>query len=222
MVKLGDLVGALLADAAQARVHADLEAVRIAEAYSANELLRNLPVPRFRLPDITVDLPVLIARLDAGGKPGAEAPDAKNMLRATREALAAGGIRIGTAARDRIVAALVERAKQLVAREPDAPIPPSQAASALAAEFESGVLENADVKSDDSKVGLAREALRRSMQALWAGRVGAASSLQVLTTAAEIKAHQNPESVVHVRLTITEDAYEIVRRDDGSYVLGPE
>ena len=63
--KLGDVIGAMLADVAKARVRADVEALRIAEAYSRDPLLKHLSVPRFRLPDMVVDLPVLVSGVDA-------------------------------------------------------------------------------------------------------------------------------------------------------------
>ena len=44
-----------------------------------------------------------------------------------------------------------------------------------------------------------------------------------MVTAGEIKAHADSDSLVRVRLTISEDAYEVVPRDDGpGYYLTPE
>lgn len=43
-----------------ARMQADLETVRLAELYSAHPLLRTMPVPHMRLPDVDLDIPVLI------------------------------------------------------------------------------------------------------------------------------------------------------------------
>ena len=54
-----------------ARVQADLEAVRIAELYANHPLLKHMPVPRFRLPTVRFDVPVLISgeEADSGGTP---------------------------------------------------------------------------------------------------------------------------------------------------------
>ena len=49
-----------------ARVQADLEAVRIAELYANHPLLKHMPVPRFRLPSVHLDIPVLIRGEDEG------------------------------------------------------------------------------------------------------------------------------------------------------------
>lgn len=43
-----------------ARVQADLESVRVAELYANHPLLKHMPVPRFRLPSVHLDIPVLI------------------------------------------------------------------------------------------------------------------------------------------------------------------
>ena len=65
MPYLGDYLGHLLSEIATARVQADLETVRMAELYASHPLLRHLPVPRFRLPTLTLDVPVVIKDVEA-------------------------------------------------------------------------------------------------------------------------------------------------------------
>ncbi len=60
MPNLGDYLGQLLSEITTARMHADLEAVRVAELYASHPLLRNMPVPHFRLPEVELDVPVVI------------------------------------------------------------------------------------------------------------------------------------------------------------------
>jgi hypothetical protein len=43
-----------------------VESTRVATMYAADPLLRNLSVPRFRLPDLTIDVPMVINRIDGG------------------------------------------------------------------------------------------------------------------------------------------------------------
>jgi hypothetical protein len=62
--RLGDYLGQLVSEITIARMHADLEAVRIAELYADHPLLRHMPIPRFRLPEIQLDVPVVIERMD--------------------------------------------------------------------------------------------------------------------------------------------------------------
>jgi hypothetical protein len=45
-------------------MQADIEAVRVAELYSSHPLLRNMPIPHFRLPAVELDVPVAIKKLE--------------------------------------------------------------------------------------------------------------------------------------------------------------
>jgi hypothetical protein len=61
MINLGTYLGHLLAEITKARAAADTEALRIATGYQQNELLKELPIPRFRLPDIKARVPVIVS-----------------------------------------------------------------------------------------------------------------------------------------------------------------
>ncbi|MBN1404385.1 MAG: hypothetical protein JW942_07985 [Opitutales bacterium] len=58
---LSELVGAIVSSIAHARGVADAEALRLAHIYRRNELLKGLPVPRLRLRNINISLPLLIS-----------------------------------------------------------------------------------------------------------------------------------------------------------------
>ena len=60
MPHLGDYLGQLLSEITIARLRADLETVRLAELYAAHPLLRTMPVPHVRLPEVDVEVPVVI------------------------------------------------------------------------------------------------------------------------------------------------------------------
>lgn len=68
MPNLGDYIGQLLAEITTARMRADMEAVRVAELYASHPLLKTMPVPRFRLPEITLDVPVGIKNIEEQGE----------------------------------------------------------------------------------------------------------------------------------------------------------
>lgn len=72
MAKLGDYLGQILSEVAIARMQADLEAVRVAELYADHPILRTMPIPHFRLPDVEIDVPVAIQEAEEppeGGSP---------------------------------------------------------------------------------------------------------------------------------------------------------
>lgn len=67
MINLGDYVGKLLSEISKARVQADLEALRIAELYARDPLLKNFPIPRVRLPKIEIEAPVVVTNAQEDG-----------------------------------------------------------------------------------------------------------------------------------------------------------
>ena len=64
MPNLGDYLGQLIGELTIARVQADLEALRVAEMYLSHPILRSLPVPRLRLPEVRLDVPVVIREME--------------------------------------------------------------------------------------------------------------------------------------------------------------
>lgn len=60
MLTLGKYIGAVLAEVTNARVLADLESARIAQLYASHPLLAAMPIPRFRLPNVSLDLPFAV------------------------------------------------------------------------------------------------------------------------------------------------------------------
>jgi hypothetical protein len=239
MPKLGEVIGALLSDAVQARMQADLEAVRIAEAYSRNELLRHLPVPRFRLPEITVDLPVLVTAVEGlppvgrppdrpsaerppFEKPPFEKPPFGDVTKAVNEGLKQSGVHVSRPDLAKVSSAAFRRAKEMFETGDRVLLDPDETASTLADVVADAVRGPAGGLSDP-RLEEVRAATTASLRDLIASRLVPSMGLQVRAATGEVKAHGHGESVMHLRLTITEDAYEVVTREDGQgYYLTPE
>ncbi len=66
MADLGELVGTLLASLAHARRMSDEETAAVAEYYKTNPLLETMSVPRVRVPELTLELPILIESHEEG------------------------------------------------------------------------------------------------------------------------------------------------------------
>ena len=64
MPLLGDFLGHVMAEITIARMQADLEALRVADLYASHPLLRTLPVPRFRLRDADIEIPVVVDKVE--------------------------------------------------------------------------------------------------------------------------------------------------------------
>lgn len=60
MAKLSNVFGAILSEISQARLKADIESIKLAEFYASDPFLKQMPVPRFRLPEISIDIPIAI------------------------------------------------------------------------------------------------------------------------------------------------------------------
>jgi hypothetical protein len=227
MPKLGEFIGALLSDAVQARVQADLEAVRVAEAYSSDDLLKHLPVPRFRLPDITVEMPVLVSAVEGLPTEGSGAspagPTSGELTKAVRAGLKQSRIRLARAESDLVSAAVIHRAEERFAAGPRVLLSSSAVATELAATAVDAVRLAVRRDPRPEQLEELRAATRSSLATVLAARVADSPHLQVAVTSGEIKSHADTESVVRIRLTITEDAYEVINRDDGQgYSLTPE
>src|SRR6267378_476969 len=115
MPYLGDYIGHLLSEITIARMQADLEAVRVAELYASHPLLRNMPVPHFRLPAIDLDVPVVVKHVEEprggesprGGTPIAEMRKVFDQVLTRR--LARDGIELTPANRKNVESALDAR-----------------------------------------------------------------------------------------------------------------
>ena len=70
MNDIGDILGSLMTGLIRARHAADEQTAALAELYKDNPLLEGLSVPRIRIPELTVDLPLLIES-HSEGEPGA-------------------------------------------------------------------------------------------------------------------------------------------------------
>ena len=104
MPRLGDLVGSLMTEFTLARVRADLESVKLVELYRKEGLLEGASVPRFRMPDVTVDLPLLVSELESGDSAsGFNRPTAVDVRESIREAAASTRFKLDANMEEEIV-----------------------------------------------------------------------------------------------------------------------
>ncbi len=64
MVKLKDYIGSIVASITEARVMSDVQTVEVAEQYARHELLKHFSVPRMRIEDVELTIPVALATVD--------------------------------------------------------------------------------------------------------------------------------------------------------------
>jgi hypothetical protein len=114
MPYLGDYVGHLIAEITNARMQADLQSVHIADIYAAHPYLKYLPVPHFRLPQVTLDVPVSIQDVaegaPAGGGSTIDAAKSKESLsQLVSQHLQRSGIKLKETERQQILRSVQEK-----------------------------------------------------------------------------------------------------------------
>ena len=83
MASLGDYLGHLLSEISKARVHADMESIKIAQIYANDDLLKTFPVPRVRLPNIELNVPVIVEKANMENIYSTKSIDKRNLVNAT-------------------------------------------------------------------------------------------------------------------------------------------
>lgn len=63
MAKLSDFLGGLISGISDARVNSDLQSLKIAEEYAKDDLLKHFAVPRMRVVNVELNIPVAIDKL---------------------------------------------------------------------------------------------------------------------------------------------------------------
>lgn len=58
MMTLNEYIGSLMTSIARARITSDIESVKIAQVYNKDEYLKHFPIPRMRIGDIEMKIPV--------------------------------------------------------------------------------------------------------------------------------------------------------------------
>lgn len=229
MVNLGDVLGTLMASLVRARQVADEATAATAEQYRRDPLLEGLSVARVRIPDLTVEVPVLLGGHDAGEPAvpnppetvaaevvkalGAEAADVRLppgfsalMAARLRTVLAAGPRRArGRASREALRDSLAPPTREVVVRAVERVVLEllrTSAAAGLTRERQAALVSVARDKAFE--VAILKPARPPSLSA------------SVVTS--EVKEQADPASVTRITVTLREEGLEWTRlpAPDGS------
>ena len=221
MPYLGDYLGQLLSEITLARMQADLETIRLAELYASHPLLRTMPVPHVRLPEVELDIPVLIKeseepRADSSTRGGATLADMRRKLdELLPEHLSRAGIELSDNERARLRAALDQRLKSAdmpkeisgdVRRVSD-----DLAATVIRVIEELRPKPEASEASEPSEPAVSApiaEGLREAVRLEFLKLRTPPPRLFVLVTSSEIREAGNSENVMRLRLKVTEEGVE--------------
>lgn len=219
MTNLGDYLGQLMSEVVMARVQADLETVRVAELYASHPLLRHMAIPRVRLPEVEMEVPVVIAGSDApprGGSPrgGVGTPeDVRKAFDAVlQKRLTANRVRLSADHRKQLVNALDEAMDA-----PDVPIEVAVDTNRFADRLTSAAIGSlADTIGTEKASKVASGLDDAARLALFELRTPP-PRISALVETGQVREAGPAETVTRVRLTLREDSMELttIESDDG-------
>jgi len=224
MTNLGDYIGQILSEITTARVQADLQAVRMADLYATHPLLKAFPVPRFRLPTVTIDVPVAVSKVESPpesgtAKSGLNMAHAKETFTATLEGqLKRSKVTLAAAVRTKLSEALRERFNQLSHSE-------YLSTSAVhVADSITGVVEKSlsDVKMEPKARSQFVAELRDTARVALVKLLPTSPRVQVVTNTSQLRELGPQEFLTRVQLNITEQGVEWKGEDGANKRLIPE
>ena len=195
-----------------ARVQADLEAVRLAEMYASHPLLRHMPVPRFRLPTVTLNVPVVIKDMEEA-KPG-DSPRGDVPLPVVRERftklldlhLERAGIKLSDPERSALDQTLAK-----LTSTPARPPYVSVSIMHLGDELVQAAMKavgNSERRVESSELEKLADELKTVVHKEFSNLRTAPPRLSVLVTTAELRESGPQELFAQLHLSISEEAFE--------------
>ena len=220
MPYLGDYIGHLLSEITTARVQADIEAVRVAELYASHPLLKYMAVPRFRLPTVTLDVPVAIKEIEEVGEEPAPASAVvlrhvrKNFDQVTSSRLKHAGIKLSDVQAKNLNR---EVSRKFADFKQPSEVPLSMTHIADELVFTTAKVlrepshEGREEKEDKSKLERIEKLeteLKTELYMEFSKFLKAPNRLNVAITTAELREAGPSEVMANIHLSITEDAFE--------------
>lgn len=215
MPYLGDYLGHLMTEITNARVQADLESVRLAELYASHPLLKYMPVPHFRLPTITMDVPVVIKEMQIEKKDAQTPGEVLTHMRRSFDKflvqhLKSTGIEPSEEKMNKIQQALD---KTIVSLKPLPKIPLST--TNVAEELVHSVIkvlresgEEKEIRFEEDRLGQLAEELKHSVHVDFSRFLRSPPRLDVLITTAELREAGPSDILAHLHLSISESNVE--------------
>jgi hypothetical protein len=195
-------------------MHADLEAIRIAQFYAGHPLLRHMPVPRFRLPQVELEVPVVIEQMDEprvgesarGGVSGDE-------LRKAFDSALSAQLRVR---RVRLKAEQREELKKVLDDEQTRLEQPDEVAvdtSHVAERLSQAATECLTKLLGPDRVEGLSTGLRDAARLRLLRIQPPPPRLTALVTTREVRESGPAENITHLRITLSEEALELTQID---------
>lgn len=214
MVNMGDYIGKLLSEITTARVQADIEAIRMAEIYSSHPLLRNFPVPRIRLPNVELNVPVVISEVDGEEpEPAADRVDTRALVEITENSMKAelkkNNVVLNNTELSKLRRTLAARSEEmgLLRERPVSMLTISKNISSETAKI-LGTFNSVKRKMDNDALRLAAKKMEGKIRDELITRRRPPSRIRISPITSHVREMGDKEQVVTLKLFVTEDAVE--------------
>jgi hypothetical protein len=219
MADIGELVGSLLASLAHARRITDQETTEIAEYYRSNPLLSGMSVPRVRVPEMVVELPMLIETYSEAKPPALQTPSAitSAVFEKLSKELTSRGAPLSKSAQTTLKTALTQKLKRITPATDSAAqyVQREQVVQVVNEIFAKAVKQSRISDLDARKIAALVEEKTREVAFKDSG---VPSKIHASIITADIKEKAALDNVVKLKITMKEEGLEwnAIDEKDGS------
>jgi len=229
MSELGQVVGSLLSSLAHARRIADEETALIAEHYRNQPLLEGMSLPRVRVPELTIELPVLIEEEEPGKPEVLEDPRVirRGVNARFVEAVEKEGVKLSKTVLERFDKRLAEAFREGGITGDDGDRHTHlDVEQAVERAFQRILKSDLSQRLTRTQATAVSKAIVQEAAALAVKEPRVLPSVKVIVRTADIKDKTDPANVTRIKLVLREEGLEWTAnmQDDGSVerTLTPE
>lgn len=207
MADLGDLLGSLMSGLIGARRMADEQTAALAEYYRDNPLLEGLSVPRIRIPELTIDMPMLIEN-QVGGEAGEmENPTkvASALESQMKETFIKNDIKISPTFHKTFMNEVKGQLGKI--KQSGTPIMKETVARSVQSAFADTLTKSKTTLNSAQKEAIARD-IRATVSAVGLVKVPVTPSIVANIKTADVKEQATSSSVVRLKITLKEEGLE--------------
>ena len=207
MADLGDLLGSLMSGLIRARRMADEQTAALAEYYKSNPLLEGLSVPRIRIPELTIEMPILIENHVEGQSGEMEDPAkiAEVVNAQMKTTLANNNIKVLPTFNRMFIDGVKHQLE--LAKQSGAPIMKETVARSVQDAFAATLTKTKTTLTATNKEAIARD-LRARVSTVGIAKEPVTSSIVANIKTADVKERASNTTVVRLKITLKEEGLE--------------
>ena len=215
MADLGSLVGSLMVGILRARRMADEQTAALAEYYKQNPVLEGISVPRIRIPELSIELPVIIEDVIEGETGKMEDPKkiADAITQHMKTTLAKSNLKVRPAFQDAFVRDLTAQLTSL--EKIKAPVTKESVVRIVQTTFADALSKTKTTIEGSQRETIAAE-LRNFITTIELTTKPRDPSLVANIKTADVKEKASATTVVRLRVTLKEEGLEWATQSDSS------